>query len=164
MAEDRSLLAYLVPKITNRREDTATDALAFILNKSEDCRKAFNDLLRGSGYDLDAVGNFQTQVDFGDGHIPDMVGYDEHRNERLIVEAKFWASLRHGQTKGYFCHLEKSGTGVLLYIAPGARMETLWGGNQAPHGRRWAAAKIGCYRRADADSQGSRHRQAADSG
>ena len=138
MAEDRSLLAYLVPKITNRREDTATDTLAFILNKSEDCRKAFNELLRGNGYDLDAVGNFQTQVDFGDGHIPDMVGYDEHRKERLIVEAKFWASLRRGQTKGYFCHLEKSGTGVLLYMCRAREWK--------PYGQKSPAAwkKMGC--------------------
>ena len=126
MAEDRSLLAYLVPKITNRREDTATDALAFILNKSEDCRKAFNDLLRGSGYELEPVGNFRTQVTYEDGSRPDMVGYDKKGAKRLIVESKFWASLRGGQTKGYLDQLEDSGPGVLLFIAPGARMETLW--------------------------------------
>ena len=126
MAEDRSLLAYLVPKITNRREDTATDALAFILNKSDDCRQAFNDLLRGSGYELEPVGNFRTQVTYEDGSRPDMVGYDKEGAKRLIVESKFWASLGKGQTKGYLDQLEDLGPGVLLYIAPSVRMETLW--------------------------------------
>ena len=35
MDSESSLLAYLVPRLTSRGEDTATDALAFILNKSE---------------------------------------------------------------------------------------------------------------------------------
>ena len=34
MVQESSLLAHLVPRLTNRGEDTATDALAFILNKS----------------------------------------------------------------------------------------------------------------------------------
>ena len=38
MPEEHSLLAYLVPRLTNRVEDTATDALAFILKKSSACR------------------------------------------------------------------------------------------------------------------------------
>ena len=44
MADNDTLLAYLVPKVTSRVEDAATDALAFILNKSEACQKAFNEM------------------------------------------------------------------------------------------------------------------------
>ena len=39
MPESDSLLAYLVPRLTSRGEDTATDALAFILNKSPASRE-----------------------------------------------------------------------------------------------------------------------------
>ena len=42
MDNESSLLAYLVPRFTGRGEDTATDALAFILNKSEACRRALD--------------------------------------------------------------------------------------------------------------------------
>ena len=40
------MLAHLVPRLTNRVEDTATDALAIILNKSSACRDALDLLLR----------------------------------------------------------------------------------------------------------------------
>ena len=34
MPNDTTLMAYLVPKLTTRVEDAATDALGYILNKS----------------------------------------------------------------------------------------------------------------------------------
>ena len=129
MPEEFTLLAYLVPRMTNRVEDTATDALAFILKKSSDCRDALGLLLReGEGtYDLDTLTNFATQVTYKDGSRPDMVGYDHEGRKRLLVESKFWAALLEGQASGYFSQLEEAGPGVLLFIAPAARLETLWG-------------------------------------
>ena len=124
MAKDVTLLAYLVPKLNSRVEDAATDALAFILNKSPACRKALDGLLRGS--DLQPINKVQTQVTYEDGSRPDMVGYDEGGAKRLIVESKFWASLLEGQASGYFRQLEKIGPGVLLFVAPEVRLDTLW--------------------------------------
>ena len=46
MAEHATLLAHLVPKLTSRVEDAATDALAFILNSSAACRGALDRLLQ----------------------------------------------------------------------------------------------------------------------
>ena len=46
MAEDTTMLAHLVPRLTGRVEDTATDSLAFILNKSAPCRGALDRLLQ----------------------------------------------------------------------------------------------------------------------
>ena len=40
MTSESTLLAYLVPRLTSRGEDTATDALAFILTQSKVCREA----------------------------------------------------------------------------------------------------------------------------
>ena len=72
LPQESALLAYLVPRLTNRVEDTATDALAFILNKSPACRDALGLLLReGEGsYQLDALASFDTQVTYKDGSRP----------------------------------------------------------------------------------------------
>lgn len=126
MADESSLLAYLVPRLTSRGEDTATDALAFILNKSEACRDALDNLLSEEDLGLEPITRFETQVTYKDGSRPDMVGYDSRGNARLIVESKFWAALLEGQASGYFKQLEEPGPGVLLFIAPGTRLETLW--------------------------------------
>ena len=129
MPEEDSLLAYLVPRLTNRVEDTATDALAFILKKSPACRDVLSLLLNeGEGTNhLDALTSFDTQVTYEDGSRPDMVGYDQKGRKRLLVESKFWATLLEGQASGYFDQLENAGPGVLLFIAPTTRLEILWG-------------------------------------
>ena len=126
MVQESTLMAYLVPRLTNRGEDTATDALAFILNKSSGCRDALDLLLRDSSFHLESLTDFETQVTYEDGSRPDMVGYDQEGRKRLLVESKFWASLLQGQASGYFDQLEESGPGVLLFIAPSSRLETLW--------------------------------------
>ena len=127
MAEDTTLLAHLIPRITSRIEDTATDALAFILNKSESCREALNALLRGTDLDLDPIVRFQTQVTYEDGSRPDMNGYDKNNKKRLVVESKFWHSLTEGQASGYLDQLVEDGPGVLMFVAPESRIEILWG-------------------------------------
>ena len=126
MAKDTTLLAYLVPRLTSRVEDTATDALAFILNKSAACRGALDLLLRNGEFNLDPISKVRTQVTYQDGSRPDMVGYDKSGAKRLLVESKFWASLLQGQASDYFRQLEESGPGLLLFIAPDSRIDTLW--------------------------------------
>ena len=129
MPKELTLLAYLVPRLTNRVEDMATDALAFILNKSPACRDALGLLLReGEGsFRLDTLASVNTQVTYTDGSRPDMVGYDRKGGKRLLVESKFWATLLEGQASGYFEQLDDKGPGVLLFIAPATRLEILWG-------------------------------------
>lgn len=126
MDNETSLLAYLVPRLTIRGEDTATDALAFILNKSQACRQALDDLLSEQDTGLEPIARFETQVTYEDGSRPDMVGYDSDGNARLIIESKFWAALLDGQVCGYLRQLDASGPAVLMFIAPGTRIETLW--------------------------------------
>ena len=129
MTQEPTLLAHLIPRLTSGVEDAATDALAFILNKSPACRDALRALLREGeeSYDLDALVRFDTQVTYKDGSRPDMVGYDAEGAKRLLVESKFWATLLGGQASGYFDQLEESGSAVLLFIAPTTRLEILWG-------------------------------------
>ena len=128
MAQEHTLLAYLVPRLTSRVEDTATDALAFILNKSQACREVLGFLLREGeeSHHLDALDSFDTQVTYKDGSRPDMVGYDQGGGKRLLVESKFWATLQEEQASRYFNKLEDAGPGVLLFIAPATRLEILW--------------------------------------
>ena len=126
MAEDITLLAYLVPRLTSRGEDTATDALAFILNKSDACRGALDRLLKSDGFNPEPISAVRTQVTYEDGSRPDMIGYDRSGAKRLLVESKFWASLLQGQASDYFQQLEDSGPGTLLFIAPDSRIDTLW--------------------------------------
>lgn len=121
-----SLLAYLAPKLTSRVEDTATDALAFILNRSEACLGALDRLLRDQDFRMEPITTVRTQVTYEDGSRPDMAGYDRSGSKRLLVEAKFWAGLLLGQADGYFGQLDEAGPGVLLFIAPDSRIDTLW--------------------------------------
>ena len=121
-----TLLAHLLPKLTSRGEDTATEALAFILNKSEACRRAVDSLVGEQDFAPGPVGRFETQVTFYDGSRPDMVGYDAENRPRLLVESKFWAALGEGQASRYLGLLEEPGPGCLMFVAPGSRVETLW--------------------------------------
>ena len=125
MGNESSLLAYLVLRLS-RGENTATDALAFILNKSEACRGALDSLMSEQGFNLEPIARFETQVTHEDGSRPDMVGYDRDGHKRVLVESKFWAPLQDGQASRYFGQLEQPGPGLLLFIAPGSRIETLW--------------------------------------
>ena len=126
MSEDRSLLAHLVPKLTSGVEDAATDALAFILNKSPACMSALVDMLSADGRQLASLLHAKTQVRASDADRPDLVAYDRDGSMRLIIESKFWAPLQDGQPPRYVRHLPCDGPALLLFVAPLARHETLW--------------------------------------
>ena len=155
MPQESTLLAYLVPRLTSSVEDTATDALAFILNKSPACRDALGLLLReGEGsYQLDAPASFDTQVTYKDGSRPDMVGYDQGGGKRLLVESKFWTTLLEGQASSYFDQLEDAGPGVLLFIAPRHEAGDTVGRDHTPDGERAGWVQAGGGRNIQPDAQ-----------
>ena len=93
MAQEPTLLAHLVPRLTSQVEDAATDALAFILNKSEACRVALDRFIWDGDRGPEPITRVETQVTYEDGSRPDMVGYDQSGSKRLLVESKFWATL-----------------------------------------------------------------------
>lgn len=126
MANDSTLMAHLIPKLTSQVENAATDALAYILNRSTGAMQALNDLLREGGLNIEPIARAETQVTYKDGSRPDMAGYDEGNVVRLLVEAKFWAALLEGQASGYIEKLDQPGPAVLLFIAPEARTQVLW--------------------------------------
>ena len=129
MAADSTLLAYLVPRVTPSTENTAIEALAYILSRSAACRGALRDVLRSGGSEIDLIARVETEVSGEKGGRPDLAGFDEHGKERLLIEVKFWAGLQPGQPNAYLKRLIQSGaTGpsALLFVAPAARLETLW--------------------------------------
>ena len=126
MADNSTLTAYLVPRLTKQVENAATDALSYILNRSNGSMQALNDLLREGGFDVASIANVKTQVTYKDGSRPDMAGYDTNNVKRLLVEAKFWASLLEDQASGYARQFEHPGPATLLFISPELRIPTLW--------------------------------------
>lgn len=126
MDEPVTLLAHLVPRLTIQVEDAATDALAFILNRSAACRRALDHVLQDDEFAPEPIARVETQVTYDDGSRPDMLGYDPDGTKRLVVEAKFWAALQPAQPRGYIEQLDAPGPGVLLFIAPASRIDTLW--------------------------------------
>ena len=126
MPNNDTLLAYLVPKLTNQIENAATEALGYILNKSSGSMQALNDLLQEGDFDIEPITKMETQVTYEDGSRPDMAGYDKSGVKRLLVEAKFWAALLGGQASGYARQFDHLDEGVLLFISPEVRIPTLW--------------------------------------
>ena len=123
MADSDTLLAHLVPKLTSRVEDTATEALAYILRKSAASRESLASLagIRGEG-----LVRVETQVVAEDGSRPDLVCFDSTNEKRIIVEAKFWAGLMDEQPNAYLEQLPSRGRCALVFVVPEVRANTLW--------------------------------------
>lgn len=125
MAENWSLLAHLIPQVTNRIEDTAVEALGFILKESKASLAALNSLVWTGGVVRPEIVRVQTQVSGEEGTRPDLVGFDAEGKERLLIEAKFWAGLTENQPNAYLDRLPDDGPAALLFVAPEARIPAL---------------------------------------
>lgn len=124
MTSHGSLLAHLTYRFTERTEDIAVEALGYILSTSEAAREGLLGLLRSGGAKVAELGRIGTQVTGDEGERPDLVGWDHNGDESLLVEAKFWAGLTPKQPNAYLKRLRLGG--VLLFVAPEARLDTLW--------------------------------------
>ena len=125
--DNSSLLAHLAGKFTNQTETLATEALCYILSQSAVCREALRETLRTGGADVGPLEDFETEVKGEKGERLDLVGFDEHGSERVLIEAKFWAGLTDNQPNTYLNRLPTDGEpAVLLFVAPEARLESLW--------------------------------------
>lgn len=125
MTANRSLLAHLSRRLTDRTEDIAVEALGHILS-SPASRQALQDILRSCGTDIGPIGRIETQSTGEGGERPDLAGYDEQGQERLLIEAKFWAGLTRNQPLTYLQRLPDDVPTALLVVAPSLRLETLW--------------------------------------
>jgi hypothetical protein len=121
-----TVLSHLALHFASHPENIATEALAFILNRSVAARLALTALARRS-FDCPCVEElkFNTQVANDDGGRPDLVGTAPDGTRRMFVEAKFWAGLTDAQPVAYLKKLQAPGS-ILLFVAPGQRFDTLW--------------------------------------
>ncbi len=131
MAATDTLLAYMIP--SNQAEVSATKALAYILTKYEAALEAFNGLVSNTidiGQRVEPVKRVDVEVSYAAANKEvgrlDLVGYDELGEKRVIVEAKFGASISKGQGSGYFGQLPAEGVSVLMFLVPNYRIDYLW--------------------------------------
>lgn len=122
----RDLLAYLADRFVPQRENLATEALLFILERSEVARNSFMRLLVLLECELPFPLTFRSQVSGPQGETPDLVGIDPTGRESVLVEAKFWAGLTDHQPVTYLARLETVGGSALVFLAPERRLELLW--------------------------------------
>ena len=131
-----SLLAHLANRFTNLMETLATETLGYILSQSAPARGAIQEMLASGGADVGPIARVVTEVtdirvqtevtDIGKGRI-DLAGYNEAYEERVLIEAKFWAELTDNQPSEYLKRLPNDGRpSALLFVAPEARIESLW--------------------------------------
>ena len=130
MAEAKSLLSLIARGYAAGREDAATEALCFILSRSDSARDALTEFLGDDGERL-PIASFGTQLRTA-GAYPDMVCFDDDGNQVAFIESKFWAALTRRQPVDYWEKLAADRRAVLLFLAPAARIacigkDSLWG-------------------------------------
>ena len=130
MAEAKSLLSLIARGYAAGREDAATEALCFILSRSDSARAAFSEFL-GHGVASLPVASFSTQLLVA-GAYPDMSCFDTDGRRVAFVESKFWAGLTSKQPVAYWRALPDDQSATLLFLAPASRIahinkDSLWG-------------------------------------
>jgi hypothetical protein len=119
-----TVLAHLASTLS-QKENLATEALAFIVNRSAAARTA---LAREVGRLLEEtlpIARVETQTAFGDESRPDLILHREDGHVVGFIEAKFWASLTAAQPIEYLRRLAEGGGGALVMLAPERRLPSL---------------------------------------
>ena len=126
MPDNDTLLAYLVSSFPGNTENIATEALRHIFNHSDASIEALNDVVQSGVRGVEPITTVDSQVVRSDGTIPDLVGFDENGKERVLIEVKFWAELTGNQPNGYVKRLPGDRPGVVVFLAPEERIQSLW--------------------------------------
>ena len=121
---DRTVFGQVALRLANRPEDYAVEALNYILGRSEAARAELIAQLMPWNHQQPGL-RFRTQV-VGENSRPDIVGVAPDGTEKLILEAKFWAGLTEAQPVEYIRRLSSDDGATLGFIAPDARIESLW--------------------------------------
>jgi len=122
----QSLLGQFYTRIKGSQEDIASEGLVYILNRSKAARQAIGRIIK-SDLDLDLPD--LTYVSQNTGiklERPDVTGCDEDGKERVIFEAKFWASLTENQPIEYLNRLKENS--ALIFICPTLRVRPIFDG------------------------------------
>ena len=127
MTHDDTLLSYVARRRTSALEDVATNALFFILSRSDSARSALSDFL-GDDYVPLPIAKTATWEAVAHGAEPDLACSDGDGNRVAFIEAKFWAQLTRHQPVTYWEELPDDRPAVLLFLAPDYRIDqgSLW--------------------------------------
>ncbi len=120
------LFGHLASRFSTHPENLATEAVAFIVNRSEAMREALRRLVGRTGVELPRLARFSSQAGDEQGNIPDLIGLDAMGAERLLIENKFWAGLTENQPAGYLERLPAEGGAVLVFVVPSKRLPIVW--------------------------------------
>ena len=126
LEEQGALFGHLVSRFSTHPENLATEALAFIVNRSATMREELKNLFGRTGIELPPLARFRSQASDEQGNIPDLVGLDTMGAERLFIENKFWAGLTENQPAGYLTRLPAMGGGLLVFVVPSRRLTIVW--------------------------------------
>jgi hypothetical protein len=121
-----ALFGHLVSRFSTHPENLATEALAFIVNRSATMREELRNLFGRTGIELPQLARFRSQAGDDQGNIPDLMGLDTTGAERLFIENKFWAGLTENQLAGYLERLPAKESGLLVFIVPSRRFAIVW--------------------------------------
>lgn len=124
--QTETLFGHLVTRFSTQPENLATESLSYIINRSNTAKRAFLRYLSQVTVELPENLRFQTQASGEDSAIPDLVGIDVDGDQVFLIEAKFWAGLTDNQPITYLKRLPENKNGILLFIAPALRFQTLW--------------------------------------
>lgn len=124
--ESTPLLAHLAGRFVAQRENLATEALTYVLGRSKVARSSIISHFTRLGATLPADLTFRTQATGDDESIPDVVGEDLDQNQRLTIEAKFWAGLTAAQPTRYIERIQGAGGGTLAFLLPEKRGPIIW--------------------------------------
>ena len=127
MMDNDSLLNYVVQRNTTGLEDAATNALSFILSRSDSAMKTLSDFLGGASGPL-PIANASPWGADAHGAVPDLACFDRSGAVLAFVESKFWAGLTAHQPVSYWKRLPDDRPSVLLFLAPDYRVVqgSLW--------------------------------------
>lgn len=111
---------------TDQSEDAVVDALGRILSCSEAARSALASTLREGGTAVGTLAGVRS-LDIGvEGEHPGPAGYDNDGVVRVLIQAMCWTELTPNQPNAYFKQLPLDRPAALLFIAPAARLASLW--------------------------------------
>ena len=127
MTNEHTLLSFIARRYIGAREDASTDALGFILNRSEAARKGLTDMLREQVPNILPIARVENQFVDADGGIPDVVCFDEASQVQAFIEAKCSVPLTHHQPNTYWQRLPPDRPTALVFLAPADRLDHLLG-------------------------------------
>ena len=140
--DNDSLLNYVVQRNTTGLEDAATNALSFILSRSDSAMGTLSDFLGDDRGPLPITTASPWGAD-AHGAVPDLACFDHDGTVVAFIESKFWAGLTAHQPVTYWERLPDDSPAVLLFLAPDYRVShsSLW--NELVDRLRGAGHEIG---------------------